>query len=174
VPVDAAGHPRLAEVPLVDMLKRAVQERFKARGESLAVVSHELGYELRSADPTPHDMSYCRSLGWGSIQLLLHESPTTGAGKMVTLVNDNLVPMDFHEMIDPATNRTRVRTVNIESDNYRVARAYQIRLERADLEDPAMLAKLASEARITPEEFFTRYERAATRLHEMPPTMRKV
>ncbi|MBN2446716.1 MAG: 6-phosphofructokinase, partial [Phycisphaerae bacterium] len=157
VPVDAAGHPQLADVPLVDMLRCEVAQRFKARGEKLRIVLHELGYELRSADPTPYDMSYCRSLGWGSIQLLLHESPTSGAGKMVTLVNENLVPMDFHEMIDPQTNRTCVRTINIDSDNYRVARAYQIRLESSDLEDPDMLAKLAAEAQMTPEDFRTRY-----------------
>ena len=57
VPVDAAGHPRLAEVPLNDLLKNELQARFKARGERLSLVSHVIGYELRSADPTPNDLS---------------------------------------------------------------------------------------------------------------------
>jgi len=169
VPVDAFGHPRLAEIPLVEMLKREIEQRFRARKESMSIVTHVVGYELRSADPTPQDMSYCRSLGWGAVQLLLQESATMGAGKMVTLINENLVPMDFHEMIDPATNRTRVRVVNIDSDNYRVARAYQIRLEREDIENADKLAALAAEAKLSPEDFRTRYERAATRLHDMAP-----
>ena len=169
VPVDAAGHLRLSEVPLVDMLKREVERRFEARGDKLAVVTHTLGYELRSADPTPHDMKYCRSLGWGAIQILLDDAPGAPAGRMVTLINDNLVPMDFHQMIDPATNRTQVRLVNIDSDNYRVARAYQIRLERSDFDNVDLLGKLAAEAKLTPAEFTQRYARAATRLHDMAP-----
>jgi ATP-dependent phosphofructokinase / diphosphate-dependent phosphofructokinase len=171
VPLDAAGHPRLAEVPLVDMLRKEVQNRFKARGESLGIVTHTLGYELRSADPTPHDMRYCRSLGWGAIQILLDESEGK-PGKMVTMVNDNIVPMAFTEIIDPETNRTQVRLVDIDSDNYRVARAYQIRLELTDLENPERLSKLAAEAKLTPEEFKQRFERAATPLHQMTADLR--
>ncbi|MBU0640712.1 MAG: 6-phosphofructokinase [Planctomycetes bacterium] len=164
VPVDAAGHPRLAEVLLVKMVKSELQERFQARGEAISLVSLEMGYELRSADPAPADMAYCRSLGYGSIQLLLHGSADEPAGKMVTFVNGNLVPMDFQDMIDPETNRTRVRLVDVRSDVYRVARAYQIRLERSDLEDPTMLAKLAAEAKMAPADFRQRYERAASQL----------
>ena len=171
VPLDDFGHPRLAEVPVLDLIKREVQRRGKERGEDLNIVTHSIGYEVRSADPTPHDMSYCRSLGWGAIQTLLHESPTMGAGKMVTLINESLVPMDFHEMIDPETNRTKVRMVHIDSDLYRVARAYQIRLECSDLEDPAVLQQLADEAKLSPEEFKQRYCRAATKLHDMTPAM---
>ncbi len=169
VPLDAAGHPRLADIPVLELIKREVEARFEKRKETLRIVTHALGYELRSADPTPHDMSYCRSLGWGSIQLLLHESPTTGAGKMVTLINESLVAMDFHEMIDPQTNRTRVRTVHIDSDLYRVARAYQIRLERSDLDDPETLNKLAGMVKLEPEAFRAKYARAATKLSDMAP-----
>lgn len=162
VPLDAAGHPRLSEVDLAEMLKHEVAARFRARGQKMEIVSHELGYELRSADPTPFDMGYCRSLGYFSIWLLLKGvSPT---GMMVSVVNGNLEPIDLHDMVDPVTNRTRIRTVDIRSDIYRVARAYMIRLERSDLEDEQTLARLAAEARMTPEQFRTRFLRAATRL----------
>lgn len=170
VPVDAAGHPRLAEVPVVDMLRKEVENRFLERGDKMNIITHTLGYELRSADPTPHDMRYCRGLGWGAIQILL-DTDHAHPGRMVTLVNDNLVPMTFSEMIDSDTNRTKVRHVNVDSDNYRVARAYQIRLEQSDLVDPDMCTKLAAEAKITPAEFRSRYERAATPLHQMTPEM---
>jgi len=69
VPLDAAGHMRLSEVPLLELLKRELQGRFKARGEALALITHNIGYELRSAAPTPHDMAYCRALGYHSIRL---------------------------------------------------------------------------------------------------------
>jgi 6-phosphofructokinase 1 len=52
---------------------------------------------------------------------------------------------------------------------YRVARAYMIRLERSDLDNPEMLAKLAAVAKTTPEDFAARFERAATRLASGPP-----
>ena len=58
------------------------------QGEAIDVVDHEVGYELRSADPTPFDMSYCRSLGHFSLQLLL--DPDAPNGVMTTLVNGNL------------------------------------------------------------------------------------
>jgi ATP-dependent phosphofructokinase / diphosphate-dependent phosphofructokinase len=166
VAVDAAGHPRLSEFPLGEMLRGEVQARFDARGEKLPLVALQLGYELRSADPTPHDMAYCRMLGYGSIQMLLNESPDAPCGAMVTLVNGNLVPLDFDDMIDPQTNRTKVRLVDVNSDTYRVTRAYEIRLEANDLEDPVMLSKLAAEAKMTPTEFRERFRRAATRLVE--------
>ncbi len=168
VPLDAAGHLRLSEVPLGEMLKHELQDRFRQRGENLTVVTHTLGYELRSAEPTPADIAYCRDLGYGSIRMLLDERPLPH-GVMVTLVNGNLVPMDFSEMIDPATNRTRIRQVDTRSLTYRVARAYMIRLERQDLEDEKMLADLAALARLAPEQFRERFRLAATRLTEMPP-----
>jgi 6-phosphofructokinase 1 len=170
VPVDAAGHPRLAEVPLLDLLKKELQARFKARGESFSVVLHNIGYELRSADPTPHDIAYCRALGYHSIRLF-SDDRYHRTGVMVALVNGNLEAVSFDHMIDPETNRIQTRLVDITSDEYLVGRAYMIRLERSDLENPAMLAKLAAAAQMSEAEFRKRYERAAMRLTEMPPEL---
>jgi len=164
VPVDAAGHPRLAEVDLARLIKDALVQRMKQRGHSVTIVDLQLGYELRSADPTPFDMGYCRSLGYFSIQLLL--DPHVPNGVMAAIVNGNLHPIELHDLVDPATNRTRIRQVDVCSDIYRVARAYQIRLEEHDLDNPDTLQRLADEARMTPEEFRDRYRRAATRIAE--------
>jgi 6-phosphofructokinase 1 len=166
VPTDSAGHIRLSEVPVLELLKQELQNRFKARGETLPLVTHNIGYELRSADPTPHDMAYCRALGFHSIRLFLDKTQEN-TGVMVALVNGNLTTIDFRDIIDPVTNRTQTRQVNINSDEYAVARAYQIRLERSDLENPVMLAKLAVAAHMSPQEFRERYQRAATRRTEM-------
>jgi 6-phosphofructokinase 1 len=167
VPTDAAGHPRLSEVDLVRLMKQELEGRFAARGQKINLIDHELGYELRSADPTPRDMAYCRSLGYHSVHLLQKEGVAPGV--MATIVNGNMHPVDLHDLIDPETNRMRVRQVDIRSDVYRVARAFMIRLERSDLEDPETLAQLAAAAHMKPEEFRQRYSRAATPLVECEP-----
>jgi len=157
VPVDAAGHPRLSEVPLSTLLKDELLRRFKSREDPITIVPHVLGYELRCAPPQTTDLSYTRDLGHGGVRLLLDAGYSSGA--MVTLQAGNLAPLRFEEMIDPQTNRTRIRRVDIHTYSYSVARAYMIRLEKADFESPDALAALAAQAKMTPEQFRERYER---------------
>lgn len=166
VPVDAAGHPRLAEVPLARMLSDELTRRFAARKDNITFVPQTIGYMLRCAQPSPFDMAYCRDLGHGAVRLLLSDMNLDG-GVMVTLQDGNLEPVRFNSMIDPVTNRTRIRVVDVRSDSYRVARAYMIRLEKQDLADPVMLAKLARAAKMPDAEFADRYRQAATRIYEM-------
>lgn len=157
VPVDAAGHPRLSEFPLGQILKEEIQRRFKARGESITVVAHVLGYELRCAPPTTSDLGYTRDLGHGGVRLLL-DKRTNHSGVMVTIQEGELVPMQFADMVDPTTHRTRIRTVNLRSYSYSVARAYMIRLEKCDFENPSMLAALAGQAKMSIEEFRQKFQ----------------
>lgn len=159
VPVDAAGHPRLSEFPLAQIMRDELQRRFAARGDSLTLVAHLLGYELRCARPTTSDLGYTRDLGHGGVRLLLDARNADRPGMMVTIQNGELVPVFFEDMVDPATNRTRIRTVNLDSYSYSVARAYMIRLECADFESQESLKALADEARMTPDEFRERFER---------------
>jgi len=158
VPVDAAGHPRLSEVPIGQLLKDELRKRFAARGDKITLVSHSLGYELRSARPKTSDLCYTRDLGHGGVRLLLDATRDLPNGVMVTLQDGNLVPVPFEDMVDPETNRTRIRQVDLNSYSYSVARAYMIRLEKADLESPTMLAALAAEAKMTPHQFRERYQ----------------
>jgi 6-phosphofructokinase 1 len=162
LPTDALGHVRLSEVNLARLVKEEIERRYAERGQKITLVDHELGYELRCADPTPRDIAYCRSLGYFAIQLLLQEGVAPGV--LATIVNGNLHPIDLHDLIDPKTNRIAVRTVNLRSDAYRVARAYQIRLETSDFDDPKLVREFAAGAKMTPKEFVKRYERAATRI----------
>ncbi|MGE3181496.1 MAG: 6-phosphofructokinase [Phycisphaerae bacterium] len=168
VPVDAAGHPRLSEIPLNMWLRDEVEKRFEARGEKISLVTHEIGYEMRSADPTPADMEYCRNLGYHSIRLFLAKNEY-GGGVIVTMVNGNLYPIKLSDVIDPKTNRIQTRLIDVNSDTYAVARAYMIRLEQRDLENPDMLNRLAAEAHMSPADFAKRYARAAKRLFTEPP-----
>jgi len=158
VPVDAAGHPRLSEVPLARLLKDELLRRTSDRGEKATIVSYTLGYEMRCAPPTTHDMVYTRDLGHGGVRLLLDSTRDLPPGVMVTLQGGNLIPVPFEDMVDPRTNRTRVRLVDLNSYTYAVARAYMIRLERSDFDAPATLAALAAEAKMTPREFRDHYE----------------
>jgi 6-phosphofructokinase 1 len=43
--------------------------------------------------------------------------------------------------------------VDIESDRYKIARSYMLRLKKEDFDDPAEVARLAAAARMTPDEF---------------------
>ncbi len=158
VPVDAAGHPRLSEVPLAQILKEELMRRFEERGDKVTIVAHVLGYELRCAPPMSSDLTYTRDLGHGGVRLLLDPNRDMSSGAMVTLQRGNLVPMAFADMVDPETNRTSIRTVDLDSYTYSVARAYMIRLEKGDFESPEMLKALAAEAKMTPEQFRKRYE----------------
>jgi len=157
VPLDAAGHPRLSEAPLARILQMELERRFAARNERMTLVAHTLGYELRCAAPTTSDMGYARDLGHGGVRLLLDSTQELPSGVMITLREGNLNPVPFEDMVDPTTNRTKIRSVDINSYSYDVARAYMIRLEPEDLESPAALAALACEAHMTPHQFRQRY-----------------
>ncbi len=172
VPVDAAGHPRLSEVPLAQLLKEELVRRFDQRGEKMIIVAHGLGYEMRCAAPTTTDMGYTRELGHGGVRLLLDSTRNLPPGVMVTLQEGNLIPVPFEAMIDPQTNRTRIRQVDVDSYSYAVARAYMIRLEKDDLESPSKLAALAAEAKITPDEFRKRYAHTVRGPHAERPDYR--
>ena len=65
--------------------------------------------------------------------------------------------LPFDEFRDPETGRTRVRSVDTESEAYEVARQYMLRLEPADLKDPDMLERLARQARMDTATFRARF-----------------
>jgi len=117
-----------------------------------------LGYELRCARPTTSDLGYTRDLGHGGVRLLL-DRKAKNSGGMVTIQDGELVPVPFQDMIDPATNRTRIRTVNLRSYTYNVARAYMIRLEKSDFESADVLAALATQAKRTVDQFRQQFQR---------------
>ena len=168
---DQHGHLRLEEIPLEKVVKREIVRRFAERGEKLAVVDRTIGYELRSAAPVPFDIDYTRTLGYGAVKFLLSDpgskpapdlirGPGQAAG-MVCLRDGRVALLPFDEMRDPATGRTRVRMVDISSESYQVARHYMTRLEKADLQQPDVLARLAAAAAMSPQDFTRRFAHAA-------------
>lgn len=164
---DAYGNLRLAEIPLQTILKREVRRRFEARGRRVEITDLDLGYELRCARPNPFDISYTRTLGHGAVRFLLGELPLEDLGfapeelrpgGMICLGRaGHLRVMPFDHLRDPDTGRTRIRLVDLESESYRVAREYMLRLELEDLADPERAARIAGAAGCTPDELRRRF-----------------
>ena len=156
---DQHGHIRLDEIPLDTILKREIQNRFKERGEALGIVERTIGYELRSASPIPFDVDYTRTLGHGAVRVLLSASADNkGADDGLVCLEDGQVKVvPFDDLRDPITQRTRVRQVDIHSESYHVARDYMIRLEKGDLADLDMKLRLATAAKMSPDEFERRF-----------------
>ena len=136
VEYDEHGHIRISELNLGDGLKKAVNARLRDLGvPKITMVSKDIGYELRCADPVPYDMEYTRDLGYCAAKFLF----SGGNAAMVSLQAGNFVPIPFAQLLDPQTGRTRVRMVDIKSTRYAIARRYMIRLRRDDFEEPALL-----------------------------------
>ena len=68
------------------------------------------------------------------------------------------IPIPFGDILDPATGRTRVRMVDVESESYVIARRYMIRLSSDDLHQPDDLVRLATTAGLASDDFRKRFE----------------
>lgn len=158
---DPHGHIRLSEIPLATILKREIQKRFAERGEKIAIVDVTLGYELRCARPIPFDIDYTRTLGYGAVQFLLGKIASNMKAGMVCLDQGRITILPFEAFTDPETGRSKVRLVDLNSEHYKVAKSYMIRLTKKDLEDSVMLSKLAAAAKMTPEQFKEKFARTA-------------
>lgn len=154
VEYDEHGHLRLGEIDLGGVLKETVGARLKERGIKMTIVSKDLGYELRCADPIPFDCEYTRDLGYAAVKFLLGG----GSGALISTVGGQLRPISFDELIDPDTKRTAVRRVNVESESYEVAWKYMLRLKAGDLTNEKALGDLAAVAGTTPDEFRREFE----------------
>lgn len=149
---DQYGNIALGDIPLASVLKQEIQTRFAARGDRVPIFDVTLGYEFRCAPPIAFDIDYTRTLGHGAVRFLLSEPDDESLrhGGLVCLDGGRLDVVPFADLRDPDTGRTRVRLVDIDSEDYQSARAYMVRLERRDLEDPDMRAKLADAAKLSP------------------------
>jgi 6-phosphofructokinase len=137
---DTHGNLRIAEVNIGEILKAQVAKRLKELKLKAPIVAKNIGYELRCADPIPMDMEYARDLGYCAAKYLI----AGGNGMMISMQAGVFVPVPFASMLDPATGRTRIRLVDINSTRYAIARRYMIRLRRDDFEDPHELARFAA------------------------------
>jgi len=159
---DPFGHIRLGEIPLATILKKQVEQRFADRGESFKIIDATMGYEFRSASPIPFDIEYTRTLGHWAVTFLLDDSPSEELknGGLVCMQQRTLTALTFDELRE-ADGRPKVRIVDVDSQLYRVAREYMIRLESEDLENAELVSQLAATAGMTPDAFRARYAASA-------------
>ena len=150
---DEHGHLRYAEVNFSDVVRHQVRKTLKELGLKVTLNDKEIGYEVRCAPPNAFDVEYTRNLGFGAFEYLRQG----GTHAMVTIQNNRIVPIPLEDLLDPATGKTQIRRVNVESIQYRIAREYMIRLERSDFEDSERLAALGAAVRLTPEAFAARF-----------------
>ena len=149
---DSYGHIRLADVPLGVVLREAVEAHLARIGATATIVTKDVGYELRCAKPVPFDVEYTRSLGYGAARYLIEG----GSGALIALSHGRVVPLSLSDLQDPATQRVRVRMVDVTTESYQVARNAMTRIEPDDLREP-MLSRLASHTNVSPEDFQARY-----------------
>ena len=149
VQLDEHGHIRYAELDFGEILKQKVLAELKRIGIKISIVDKEIGYELRCTAPIAYDIDYARNLGYEAMQFLMRGE----SGALITIQDNKAVPLRFEDIRDPATGKTFVRKVNINSVHYRIARGFMTRLERGDLED----AGVANAFRMSPEDFKNRY-----------------
>ncbi len=148
---ETTGKIRLSDIQLGRVLKLLVKENLNSMGLQIPIVSMNIGYELRAADPIPFDIEYTKNLGYGAIRYLLKG----GSGAMIVVFEGRILSMPFVEMLD-SKGIVKVRKVDVKSEIYEVAREYMIRLEEEDLEGDR-LKKLAKVAKMEPEAFKERF-----------------
>jgi 6-phosphofructokinase 1 len=151
---DAHGNIRFSEVDLGRMLKNEVSRRLKERGIPTTIVAKDIGYELRCAAPIPFDQEYVQDLGYAAVRYLLGG----GSGAIVSINRGKIIPLNFQDLADPVTNRMRLRQVDIDSDSYKVARQYMVRIEPSDFGEVKTTARLALIGKLTKDEFEHRFK----------------
>jgi ATP-dependent phosphofructokinase / diphosphate-dependent phosphofructokinase len=154
---DAQGNIRVTEIDLGRKVKNEVQLRLERRGIKVTIVDKTIGYELRCAPPIPYDAEYARDLGYAAVRYLLGG----GSGALITIQGGEFQAIPFDEVIDPATGRGRLRSVDIETESYQVARDYMVRIGKKDFADEDWLAKLADASNVSLQEFTAHFGKFA-------------
>lgn len=150
---DEHGHIRYTELNFAELLKQAVVQNLAELGLKMTIVGKEIGYELRCAPPNAFDIEYTRDLGFAAFEFLKNN----GTDALITIQNNQIVPIPFEGILDMRTKKTQVRMVNVNSVPYRIAREYMIRLEKDDLYSQADLKKMALTINVDPDDFVKRF-----------------
>ncbi len=146
---DQHGNIRLGQVNFGEVLQQEVEKRLAQFNIDTTIVSKNIGYELRCADPIPFDMEYTRNLGSCAAEHILNG----GNRVMVNIERGHFNPIPFENIMDPKTGRTKMRMVDISSEAFATARRYMLRLNETDFADTHALAKYAATCGVSVEEF---------------------
>ncbi len=150
---DEHGHVRLAEINIGDTLRKLVRADLKRIGIETTLVSKDIGYELRSCDPSPYDIDYTRSIGQAAAEYLIGG----GSDATITIQNGRVIPIPFEDSMDPNTGRTEVRIVDVDSAQYHSAYKLMVRLKEENADDDLLISRMAAQSNLTPEQLMARY-----------------
>jgi ATP-dependent phosphofructokinase / diphosphate-dependent phosphofructokinase len=150
---DEHGHVRLAEINFGDVLRNAVRAEMKKLGLDMRMVSQNVGYELRCADPSPYDIDYTRAIGQAATEFLMGG----GSHATITIQQGQVVPIPFDTMMDPQTGRTEVRMVDVDSAQYHSATKLMVRLGAENADDDLLISRMAGLTNLTPDQFVARF-----------------
>jgi 6-phosphofructokinase 1 len=153
---DDHGHLQIADIQLGRLMKDMLQDKLKELGLTTGWITHDIGYELRSADPVAFDAEYTRDLGYAAVKFICSDAATR-YGALISVVNGQAQPLPFDQVLDPKTKRLQVRRVNVAGEGYECARQFMVRLEREDFENPSQLEALAGAAHLSPQQFRARF-----------------
>lgn len=150
---DDHGHIALSEINCGEVLKTEMVDALKELGIKMRIVSKDIGYEVRCADPIAFDIDYTRSLGEAAIEFLLQGRTNA----TITIQDDQIAPMFFDSMMDPRTGRTEVRMVKTDSFTYHSACKFMIRLNPDDAGDEELIGKMVSISNLSRKDFMDRF-----------------
>lgn len=153
-PVTADTTIGVGDVDISVVLKQKVNERLAEFGLEPTIIARSVGYETRSCDPIPFDLEYTRDLGYSAAKYLL----AGGSGAMITMQHGVFKPVRFQDMVDPVTRLTHVRLVDINTEAYKIARRYMLRLRRDDFTDSTTLEGIAQTAGVSTDRFREEFE----------------
>ena len=151
---DEHDNLRFAELNIGDILKKEVKKRLEEFGTKMTIVSKNIGYELRCADPIPFDMEYTRDLGFSAVEFIVKG----GTAAMVSIQDGHFVPMYFKDILDKKTGKTRIRMVEVNSMSFAIAKEYMIRLNSEDFKDAESLEKYSQATGLPAQKFKSEFE----------------
>lgn len=132
-----------------------MQRAFRSWGQATAIVDVTLGYQLRGSPPIPFDIDYTRTLGYSAVRFLLSDTEVERLkfGGLICQEDGHRKVLAFDDLRDPETGRIWVRTVDVDSEYYAVAREYMIRLDAEDWNDDHFISQMAQAANLGLNEF---------------------
>ena len=124
-PRDELGRLRYSDLDLGDVLAPLLRARCHEAGLDLRIITKNIGYELRCHTPISFDLEYTKFLGYGAVRLLLE-------GRTGVMVNRNYDRLGHQPLQDLISSDGSVisRSVDLNSDYYKVARSFMIREAR--------------------------------------------
>ena len=151
---DEHDNRRFAELDLGVILKNAVKKRLEEINMKTTIVSKDIGYELRCADPIPFDMEYTRDLGFSAVEFIVKG----GTAAMISIQGGHFVPMFFKDILDKKTGKTKIRMVNVTSMSFAIANQYMIRLTSKDFKNQQLMQQLGEVSGMSGDQFKEKFE----------------